>query len=100
MRGPPLRESRCIIQRGAVADNRPRRLDVPARARQRVEHFDVVAAGHPVQRRLRVRAGEPGVELYRRAGWEMVQSLTAQTLDVWIMSFLHLALGRPGEFPG
>jgi GNAT superfamily N-acetyltransferase len=26
------------------------------------------------------------VELYQRAGWEIVQSLTAQTLDVWVMS--------------
>lgn len=35
------------------------------------------------------------VELYRRAGWEVVQSVTAETLDVWIMSS-----SSPGTRPG
>ena len=63
--GPPLAESDGVGQRRPAAA-RTGGLDGGAGVEERVERLDVVAAGRPVQRCLRVRAGEAGVDV--RAG--------------------------------
>ncbi|GAA2260823.1 hypothetical protein GCM10010104_67830 [Streptomyces indiaensis] len=63
MRGTPLAEPPGVGERGATADHRAGRLDVGARRDERVEHRHVVAAGRPVQRRLRVRPVETGTRI-------------------------------------
>lgn len=62
LRGLPLPERPGVRQRGAAGDDAAGRLDVGARVDERVQHLHVVAAGRPVQRRLLVRAVEPGVD--------------------------------------
>lgn len=66
VRPPPLPERPRIIQRRTATDHRTRGVDVRPGVQQRVEHLDVVAAGRPMQRRLLVRPGEPGVHLGTR----------------------------------
>jgi hypothetical protein len=70
MRGLPLPKRPGVRQRGAAGDDAAGRLDVGARVDERVQHLHVVAAGRPVQRRLLVRAAEPGVDLGARLDQE------------------------------
>jgi hypothetical protein len=45
-------------------------------------------------------ANPHNVELYRRADWEIVQSVTGRTPNIWIMSCLPPGARRRDEFPG
>ena len=57
-----------VHERRTAGDHRTVGLDVGAGVEQGVEHGDVVAARRPVQRRLGVRPGEPGVHVGAELG--------------------------------
>jgi hypothetical protein len=58
----PLPERDRVGHGGASADDGSVGFDVSARVEQRVHGHHVIAAGRPLQRRLGVRAGEPGID--------------------------------------
>jgi hypothetical protein len=59
----PLRERSRIGEGGAAGNDGAGRLDVGTGVDEGIEGLDVVAAGGPVERRLGVRPGEPGVDV-------------------------------------
>ncbi len=61
--GPPLRERDRVVEWGAAGDDGTGGFDVGSGVQQRVESFDVVAAGGPMKRGFGMRSGEPSVDM-------------------------------------
>ena len=59
----PLPERDGIGQWSTASDDRSRRFDVGSSIEKRIEHVDVIAAGGPVKRCLRVGTGESRVHI-------------------------------------
>src|SRR5438128_1999165 len=58
----PLPERYRISQRCAAANHGARRFDVSASIEKSIQHRNVIAACGPMERRLRMRTGEPRVD--------------------------------------
>ena len=52
-----------VIQRRTARDNGTRHLDIRTGAEQRIQRFNIAAAGRAVQWRLGMRSGPPGIDV-------------------------------------